>query len=139
MRRMLRTRWVEVGEKIVALATAYPSSAYDEHPTPEIRSFAEQLRHIAFWNQFLNASLAGAPGDGQANELPRDTYPTKPKLLEVLAASFAEVTGALGDDDQPLRPEDAETVVAFLLHGGEHYGQLAVYCRLHAIVPPASR
>jgi hypothetical protein len=32
-----------------------------------------------------------------------------------------------------------ELVATFLEHTSEHYGQLAVYARMKAIVPPASR
>jgi hypothetical protein len=32
-----------------------------------------------------------------------------------------------------------DTVVSYLGHNAEHYGQLAVYLRLDGIVPPASR
>jgi len=38
-----------------------------------------------------------------------------------------------------LRPETVETLVAFIEHNCEHYGQLAVYARMNKIVPPASR
>jgi len=32
-----------------------------------------------------------------------------------------------------------DTLVSFIEHGGEHYGQLVMYYRLNGLVPPASR
>ena len=42
-------------------------------------------------------------------------------------------------DPSAADPSAADTVVPYLEHAGEHYGQLVVYCRLNGLVPPASR
>jgi len=139
MRAVLRARWVELGDKIVAIAEAFPPSAYDERPVTEVRSFGEQLRHIAFWNQYVTAALQGTAIDGQPNELPRAAYPTKAEVVDVLKTGFTDVVRTLGVGDQPVPPAVVDTMISFLEHNGEHYGQLAVYCRLRGIVPPASR
>jgi len=33
---------------------------------------------------------------------------------------------------------DVDTMISFIEHSGEHYGQLVMYARLNGVVPPAS-
>jgi hypothetical protein len=131
-------RWSAMGDKIVQLAEAFPAEQYEFRPAGAARSFAEQLRHVAFWNVYLLRMMRGEEADGDANELPRDEYPSRDRIIPVLRSSFGEVAAELG---RPGRDgaADAEAVLPYVEHGAEHYGQLAVYCRLNGVVPPASR
>jgi uncharacterized damage-inducible protein DinB len=136
---VLSTRWAELGEKIVKLAEAFPAERYDATPVPDVRSFADQLRHVAFWNRYVQKTLRREDADGAANELPGATYPTKAKILNVLRSSFDDVARELASSRAKRNGSDLDTMVSFIEHGGEHYGQLVVYARLNGIVPPASR
>ena len=128
MRDVLVTRWSEIGDKMVKLAEEFPEDKYDARPATDVRSFAEQLRHVAFWNRYVQKTLRREEADGQANELPRATYPSKAKIVKVLGTMNGSATKS-----------DADTMVSFIEHSGEHYGQLVMYARLNGIVPPASR
>ena len=136
---VLVTRWSEIGEKIVKLAEAFPEGRYDARPVPEVRSFADQLRHVAFWNRYVQKTLRREEADGEANELPRATYPTKAKIVKVLRSSFDDVAREFGSTRESRNGSDLDTMVSFIEHGGEHYGQLVVYARLNGVVPPASQ
>jgi len=139
MRDVLVTRWSEIGDKIVKLAEEFPEDRYDARPVPDIRSFADQLRHVAFWNRYVQKMLRREEADGQANELPRTSYPTKAKIVKVLRSTFDDVTKEFSGMNGSASKADADTMVSFIEHGGEHYGQLVVYARLAGVVPPASR
>ena len=139
MRDVLVTRWSEIGDKIVKLAEEFPEDRYDAKPVPEVRSFGDQLRHVAFWNRYVHKTLRREEADGTANELPAATYGTKAKIVKVLRSSFDEVTRELAALNGQAGNADADTMVSFIEHGGEHYGQLVLYARLNGIVPPASR
>ncbi len=139
MRNLLQTRWTEIGDKLVALADEFPAEQYDFRPTPDTRSFAEQLRHVAFWNQYLLATLRGEAADGDANELAAAAFPTKQAITEALRASVAAVGRTIGAGKGDLDEASAGSIVAFIEHNGEHYGQLALIFRLRGLVPPASR
>ena len=139
MRDVLVTRWSEIGDKIVKLAEEFPEDRYDARPVADIRSFADQLRHVAFWNRYVQKTLRREEADGQANELPRATYATKAKIVKVLRSTFDDVTKEFSGMNGSASKADADTMVSFIEHGGEHYGQLVVYARLAGIVPPASR
>jgi hypothetical protein len=138
MREILASKWSDIGDKIVRLAEEFPAEHWEFKPTPGTRSFAEQVRHVAFWNEYAEASLAGKVADGEANELDAKRYPGKPEILPALRESFAGVARLAGDglpDDE----STLDTLVSFIEHGGEHYGQLVMYYRLNGLVPPASR
>jgi hypothetical protein len=139
MRDMLVTRWSEIGDKIVKLAEEFPENRYDARPVPEIRSFADQLRHVAFWNRYVQKTLRREEADGQANELPAATYGTKPKIIKALRGSVDDVAKELAAMNGNAGTADADTMVSFIEHSGEHYGQLVLYARLNGVIPPASR
>ncbi len=130
-------RWSEIGDKIVQLAEEFPQEKYDARPTPEVRSFADQLRHIAFWNAHFCKALRREDSDGSVNELSREKYPTKTKILAALRESFDDVKGGLSNCGREI--SDLDGLITYVGHNGEHYGQLVVYYRLNGLVPPASR
>ena len=139
MRDVLVTRWSEIGDKMVRLAEEFPEDRYDARPAADVRSFADQLRHVAFWNRYVQKTLRREEADGQANELPRSTYPSKAKIVKVLRTTFDDVAKEFGAMNGSASKSDADTMVSFIEHSGEHYGQLVMYARLEGIVPPASR
>lgn len=138
-REMLATRWSEIGNKVVALAEEFPEQRFDMRPVDGTRSFADQLRHVAFWNQYLRGTLRGQSPDGSPNALPRETYATKAKVVQAVRESFdqvrSDIESNMADGDQA----KADTIVSYIGHNAEHYGQLAIYFRLNGMVPPASR
>ena len=139
MRDVLLTRWSEIGDKMIKLAEEFPENKYDARPVPDVRSFADQLRHVAFWNKYVQKTLRREEADGQPNELPAASYPTKTKIVKVLRTTFDDVAKELATMNGSARSTDTDTMVSFIEHSGEHYGQLVMYARLSGMVPPASR
>ncbi|HEV2297474.1 MAG TPA: DinB family protein [Candidatus Acidoferrales bacterium] len=135
----LITRWKGVNQKLAALAEEVPESKYDYRAVDGVRTFAEALRHVAFWNRYMADSARGRKGDDTGNELPRDEFPTKAKIVTELQRTAEEAANALQESSSGLSVENAEMVITFIEHNCEHYGQLAVYARLNGILPPASR
>ena len=136
MRDALRTRWSDMGEKMVRLAEEFPENAYDFRPAAEARTFADQLRHVAFWNEYVSTILRNEKADGEANTLSPKVFPTKASVVTALRASFDGVAALLANGNGV---PDLEQVVAFIEHNGEHYGQLVAYYRMNGLVPPTSR
>jgi uncharacterized damage-inducible protein DinB len=139
MRDILVTRWSEIGDKMIKLAEEFPEDRYDARPVAEVRSFADQLRHVAFWNRYVQKTLRREEADGSPNELPKASYPTKGKIVKALRASFDDVAKEFAAMNGSASKTDADTLVSFIEHGGEHYGQLVLYTRLAGLVPPASQ
>ncbi|HEU4586940.1 MAG TPA: DinB family protein [Gemmatimonadaceae bacterium] len=142
MRNVLETRWSDIGDKLVALAESVPEESYDYRPVPEIRTFAEQLRHVAYWNDYLRDTLRGDDADGTANEISPADYPGKAEILPALRESFegvrAEFSRGDGKSGSSATGKRLDQAVSYIDHVAEHYGQLVVYARLSGVIPPAS-
>jgi uncharacterized damage-inducible protein DinB len=132
-------RWEQVGQKLAGLAEEVPESKFEDRPVDRVRTFADVLRHVAFWNRFVADSARAKKGDDSTNELPKKEFSTKAQVIEALKRSSADAGRALREHKSGLSPEMAEMLVSFIEHTSEHYGQLVVYARLNGIVPPASR
>ena len=132
---LLLARWTDISDRLHAVAREFPADKYEFQPTPDVRSFADQLRHVAFWNAYLAATVRKENPDGAANTLPAKKYPSKDAIVRALKETDDEVRAALSKDGAA----SADTIVSFIEHTGEHYGQLVMYYRLNGLVPPASR
>lgn len=139
LRDSLVASWVEISDKIVAMAEDFPEEKYGYQATKDVRTFADNLRHVAFWNRYVTAQMKGEKIDPRINELPKAEYGTKAKIVAALKSSLDEATAAL--KAQPATPPNKVVGLynTFTEHSGEHYGQLVVYYRLNGLVPPASR
>jgi uncharacterized damage-inducible protein DinB len=138
---------------VIAAAEVMPESGYSVKVDPDVRSFGQQVAHIADANYLFASSCLCEP-----NPFPGVT-PVEPGILErskatkrdiltVLKSSFAYCDGAFNSaSDTTL----AETVLfrnktvpkAFLLnlaflHTAEHYGAMTLYLRSQGIVPPST-
>jgi hypothetical protein len=139
LRDVLLGQWTDVGERLIAMAEDFPDAKYDFRPNGDVRTFADVMRHVAFWNTFVQKSARGEKADGSANELSKAEYPSKPQIVAALKRTFADATAELKKQGDTMSPRQARLWVTFTEHSGEHYGQLVVYYRLNGIVPPASR
>jgi hypothetical protein len=139
--------WNDTGRKLIAMAEDFPEAKYDWKPTPEVRSFAEQLLHAAGSAYFFEAFAKGQkPGEEDPK---RSDFKSKAEIVAYVKKGFADGAKFIQE------PGDAglsKNVSLFgrnvtLLglwaeateHSGEHYGQLVVYYRMNKMVPPESR
>lgn len=132
-------RWEHACQKLVSLARDIPANKFDYSPVHGTRTPAEVLRHVAFWNLYMAASVRGKKTDDTANELPKSEFATKKQILDALQRSNGDVLNDLREHKSGLSLEITEMLMTFIEHNCEHYGQLVVYARLNGIVPPASR
>jgi len=139
LRDVLLEQWSDIGQKIIKMAEDFPAEKYDFRPTPEVRTFADVVRHVAFWNLYVQKTARGEKIDAKQNELPKAEYPTKEKIVEAVKRTFSDATAELKKAPATPSTKLAGLFVTFTEHSAEHYGQLVVYYRLNKIVPPASR
>jgi uncharacterized damage-inducible protein DinB len=140
----------------LAAAEAMPESAYDFKPRPEMRSFGQQLAHLADANYLFGSSYFG-----EANPFPgvtptqagilEETKNAKREIVEALKSSFDYCDRAFNQAADTELAEEAKFTVAnrdtvnkaFLLnltffHAVHHYGAITTYLRLKGIVPPST-
>jgi uncharacterized damage-inducible protein DinB len=143
---------------IVSAADAMPADKYGFAPTDGefkgVRTFGQQVKHLAATNHILAAAALGEdPPTGAGDEMGPETVRTKAEILDYLNGSFehlARVIAAIGDKNaavksspiSPLRGTEATRLaltVEAMIHAFDHYGQMVEYLRMNGIVPPASR
>ena len=135
---LLVNRWQQIAGKIADLAKEIPDDRFNWRPVDGVRSCADVLRHVAFWNRYVAGTLREQTVDDTANELSAAEYPTKASVCDVLQRSANDVVEAMSAASR-VDASTAAQVIPFVEHTCEHYGQLVVYARSLGIVPPASR
>jgi hypothetical protein len=119
-------------------------------PTPNVRTFGEQFRHIAAVQWVVAAGILGEKppvdvGDGDSGPI---LMTAKSEILKYARDSFAYMSRAIATINESNRleriphPFDAENTRVELLtlvagyagHGWNHYGQMVVYERMSNIV-----
>ena len=147
--------WVTKTEQIVVpAAEALPERAYRFTPTAGefagVRSFAEQVKHLAAANYQLAGRVLGEePPAGTMNETAPASVKTKAQIMDYLRGSFellhraaARITVQNAEDPIVVGKEmqnGVGLVIDAIAHAQNHYGQIVEYLRMNRIVPPASR
>ena len=146
--------WVTDTERlIVPAADAMPEAKYSFAPSDGefygVRTFAEQVKHLAAANyQLAAATLGEEPPAGTDHETAPDSVKTKAQVMDYLKGSFATLhraAVALSENnmDDPIPSKGNRTRLLMLIdavvHSSNHYGQMVEYLRINDIVPPASR
>jgi uncharacterized damage-inducible protein DinB len=121
---------------------------YSFRPTPETRTFAELVGHLANSNAFFCAQARGERPPTTINyEKVSDRAELMMGLSDALAYCDTAVSGTtdanLSSMVKLIGPGDHQTargsVLAFnTTHNNEHYGNMVVYLRLKGHVPPSS-
>lgn len=143
-----------IKDYVTRAAAKMPENDYAFRPTPEVRSFAQLIGHLADSNYRLCSILNGQDPPMDAG-IERDKK-TKTDLVKALGESFAycDKTYASMTDEagKPIIKFDAGgegsrvpvqmprlTALAFhTAHAFEHYGNVVTYMRLKGVVPPSS-
>ncbi|MBI4463875.1 MAG: DinB family protein [Acidobacteria bacterium] len=139
----LQKQWEATRNQITRLTEAIPEDKYDYKPTPEVRSFREQLQHLVGENYMFMGFVAGEQQD--ASRLAN--LKTRAELLKALSESYdygAKVLAGLNDQKLMevvtfMRGQQATrlfVVISNMKDNHEHYGNLVTYLRLNGIVPP---
>jgi uncharacterized damage-inducible protein DinB len=127
-----------------------PAAEYSFKPTPQVRSFAELLGHVAMANYFFCSMAKGETSPSKVNI--ERTISDKEGLTKALGDSlnycdsvYKETTDANagqlvkiagpGGSGQSTR---ALVLMFNTTHNNEHYGNVILYLRLKGIVPPST-
>jgi uncharacterized damage-inducible protein DinB len=131
---------------ILKTAEVIPENLYSFKATPEVRSIAQLLGHIA---DATNGICGGAGGGKAAPIGAEKSMTTKAQLTKALADAFATCDKVIADMTDAQAAETTKffiggqstrgMIVAFnTAHNFEHYGNLVTYMRLNKIVPPST-
>jgi uncharacterized damage-inducible protein DinB len=136
--RLVRDYVIRAAEKMAAADYAF-------RPTPEVRTFAQQVAHVADDQYNLCA-----PARGETRKAPYTAIETSlsakaelvPALKEAFAycdAAYDALTDLSGAEPSLGRDRNRFSMLNWnLWHTWEHYGNMVVYLRMKGLVPPSS-
>ena len=157
--RALDTMLSLLETQVISAAGAMPAEKYNFKPTATtfaagstakfdtVRTFAEQLTHIASANYFFYSTIDASTPPAAAKQV--ESLKTKEEIVAALKASFAYAHAQIATITPAnafLAIEGADgmhtpaTVAAFgVAHGYDHYGQMVEYMRMNGVVPSGSK
>jgi uncharacterized damage-inducible protein DinB len=139
------------------LAQAMPAEKYEFAPTAGsfkgVRTFAEQVRHMATVIYMLSGALLGEkpPVDVGKDDNGPAAVKTKEQLVEYLRGSLVfahkaalSVTAANELEEIPSpfgqgKMKRLAVVSMIAWHSFDHYGQMVEYARMNGVIPPSSQ
>lgn len=141
----IRQDYRTVRDYVLRSADEMPAGKYSFRPTPDVRTFAQQVAHIADDQYNLCAPARGETRQAAYRAIETSTS-TKPALIEALTKAFAYCDTAYDQltDASGAEPTSNKSRTRFgmlnwnLWHTWEHYGNIVVYLRLNGLVPPSS-
>jgi len=158
MAQVLNRRLTGVESEFVSAADAMPADKYSFAPTngefKGVRTFAEQVKHVAQTNWEVGGAILGEkpPADiGGPDENGPPALKSKAEIMKYLTDSFAYLHKAIDTIDannatawiKSSSPSGKTTRLSEAMEGYghpyDHYGQMVEYLRMNGIIPPASR
>jgi uncharacterized damage-inducible protein DinB len=149
MAAVARSMHASIRRNLAEAAQLMPPSEYEFRPTPQVRSFAEVIGHVANANYFFCAQAKGEKVPSTANfEKVADKAALVTALNESLAycdAVYSTTTDLNFNQSAKVPTPDGgrDTSRGAILmfnttHNNEHYGNIVLYMRLKGHVPPST-
>lgn len=144
---LIKQQVVRYGQLQVAGAESMPADKYNYKGTPEMRTFAQLILHVAQFNDNMCARISGMTAPDIKDVKETDS---KEKLVATVKGSFDFCTTALnGLDDSTLGvsagkmgPMTMSRGSAMVILGEDwfdHYSAMAIYLRMNGILPPSAQ
>ncbi len=142
--------WTRARDYTKEYLDAMPEDGYSFKPTPEIRSFAEQMLHLASTNFNLGARLTGRTNPYQGKALEKmDEFKTKAAVTKVVMESYDFMINGIKAMDEaqldtrvPIQQMNRPLYILFQAafeHQTHHRGQTTIYLRLKGVTPPGEK
>ena len=133
-----------VRDLVIRSAEKMPEDKYGFRPTPDVRTFAQQIAHVADDQYNLCAPARGETRKAAYRAI-ENSLSHKAELVAALRDAFAycdaaydRLTAENGKQDAGGQRTRFGMLNWNLWHTWEHYGNIVVYLRLNGLVPPSS-
>ena len=138
-----KATWESTRNLVIGIVEVMPEDKYDFKPTPNVRTFRDNVIHVVAENYLFFGRVAGEnPGNPAQNLKSRD------ELIKALRESYdygAKVWAGLTEEKAlemiEVRGQKVQrwsAILGAIQDNMNHYGNLVVYVRLNGIVPPRS-
>ena len=146
---MMVADWTRARDYTKEYLDAMPEDGYGFKPTPDIRSFAEQMLHLANANYAFAAAATGVASTNKVNLEKTEAMKTKAACTKAVLESYEFVIAAVKGADPKKLGEDIKVFGQSTTRGGalakafehqtHHRGQTTIYLRLKGAKPPAEK
>ncbi len=141
--------WTRAKDYTKEYLDAMPEDGYGFKPTPDIRSFAEQMLHLANANYAFAAAATGVASTNKVNLEKTDSMKTKAACTKAVMDSYDFVISSIkaldmkkGGEAIKLFGQDttrAGALAKAFEHQTHHRGQTTIYLRLKGAKPPQEK
>jgi uncharacterized damage-inducible protein DinB len=142
--------WTRAKEYTKEYLDAMPAEKYDLKPTPEMRSFAEQMLHLTDGNYGFTSTITGAKSPFGMGEAEKTADKSKDNVTKIVMAGYDFVIENLKNTSPEQLTETIKFMGRFELtkgmafnkcfeHQTHHRGQTTVYIRLAGSKPPQEK
>lgn len=138
--------WQRAKTYTKAYLDAMPEDGYGFKPTPEIRSFAQQMGHLADANYFFASTASGTASPFGQKSVEQTVPANKAEMTKAVMDSYDFVISSLqalpADRLNQSVKLEGKSVTCFQAYGKafehqtHHRGQTTIYLRLKGVVPP---
>jgi uncharacterized damage-inducible protein DinB len=134
-------------------AEMMPEEGYAFRPTPELRTFGEQINHASS-TQYAFCNQTGVPPGVERQAMPKPLPATKAAIVaafrestaycdRILAAAteswLMEIVPAVGGPSSgQIQGARAHIFIYNIVHTAEDYGTITTYLRMQGVVPPST-
>lgn len=143
-----RPIWQNAKSSTLAVAEAMPEAQYNYKPTPDVKSFGQQMAHIA--NSMRSMEMRFLKGQPWSQREPNAEEMTKNEIIDFLRKSFDAVITTISNlnEEDLSKPGKAfgnpalnkEQSMLFMYdHITNHRAKAVLYLRLNSIDPPRYR
>jgi uncharacterized damage-inducible protein DinB len=139
----VKTTWESTRNLVMGIVEIMPEDKYDFRPTPNVRTFRDNVIHLVAENYLFFGRVAG---ENLGN--PAQNLKTRDELIKALRESYdygAKVWAGLTEEKAremiEVRGQQVQrwsAILAAIQDNMNHYGNLVVYVRLNGLVPPRS-
>jgi hypothetical protein len=139
---------------LIVAAQMMPESGYGFRPTPDIRTFGEQINHATGANYSFCNQAGLPPGLERRNPPTLKGVAAKADIVKALEDSIAYCSSVIAAASEAWLLESAPNLggagsgritgaraYAFIyagMHGAEDYGTITTYLRMQGLVPPST-
>lgn len=141
----IRPHYDRIKSLYIRSAEAMPEAKYGFRPSPDVRTYAELLGHVANETYMFCADALGIPDPNKTNF---EKVTSQAQMTAGLKAAFAFCDAAYAMPDARAM-EQVESMggkgtrlwllIYNVTHDSEHYGNIVTYLRINGVVPPSSR
>ena len=146
----LQAQYAGLKRNIIGSAEKMPAEHFSFKPSPDVRTYAEQLGHIIDTQYFFCNAVKGGQNPGNGKDFEKITE--RAEMVQAVKQAFAYCDDAfssltnetamqmitIGVAPNQRQAARANQLTMVILHGTEHYGNLVTYMRIKGIVPPSS-